>query len=105
MDIYSLLKDPWITTQGQTILNLNNELKQEMVQEHPLYGKPLNAIARSEACDDVLYQDQVTQHYYLVHLTWAKQNSGKYPAFKAFLRLEDFIRYCEETFQFHEDDE
>lgn len=103
MDIYSLLKDPWVVLEGQTALGLNNELKLEMVQDHPLYGKLLNAVARSEACDDVLYEDQASLQYYLVHLIWAKADSGQYPAFKTFLKLEDFIRYCEETFQFHED--
>lgn len=103
MNIYYILKEPWVILEGQTALGLNNELRLEMVQDHPLYSKPLSALARSEACDDVLYQDQASLQYYLVHLTWAKQDSGKYPRYKLFNAFEDFIKYAEENFLFAED--
>ncbi|WCN37019.1 hypothetical protein [Aneurinibacillus uraniidurans] len=103
MDIQSLLKEPWVSVKEQSALSLNDELKREINQYHPLACKLLNAIARSESCDDVLYQDKENHLYYLVHLTWAKEQSSQYPVFKIFFELEDFIKYCNETFQFNED--
>ncbi|NRF96321.1 hypothetical protein HQN89_36870 [Paenibacillus frigoriresistens] len=103
MEIYSLLKDPWVTVEGQTVLSLIDELKRELTSHHQLSGKMLNAVAQSEACDDVLYQDKESKQYYLVHLTWAKEKSIEYPKYKVFINLEDFIKYCKETFQFNDD--
>lgn len=103
MDVYSLLKDPWETIEGHTVTSLNDELKRELSNKHPLSGNMLIAIARSFACDDVLYKDRNSHHYYLVHLTWAKENNSEYPKYKTFHTFEDFIKYCKDTFQFHED--
>lgn len=102
MEIQSLLKEPWVTVEGQIVLSLNDELNREIAIYHPLGGKKLNAIARSEACDDVLYQDLESHQYYLLHLTWAKEKNSKYPTYKVFINLEDFIKYCKETFRFNE---
>lgn len=105
MDIYSLLKDPWGTVGGRTVTSLNTELKREIPNKHPLSDRMLNAVARSFACDDVLYKDENSQHYYLVHLTWAKENNSEYPKYKIFHTFEDFIKYCRDTFEFNEEHE
>jgi hypothetical protein len=99
--LQSLLKDPWEAIDGQAGLSLNQELKREITEDHPLANKALNAVARSYACDDVLYHDKDSSNqYYLIHLTWAKESSSKYPTHLIFNNQEDFIKYCRETFQF-----
>lgn len=102
-DKYCFLKEPWVSVRGQIALSLSNELKQELSEHHPLSGKALLAVARSEANDDVLYLDEQSGQYWLVHLTWTKETSDQYPLIKMFSSLEDFAVYCEATFQFYED--
>lgn len=45
---------------------LDNEIKQEIVKEHKLYGKNLEAIAKCESNDNVLFQSE--SKMYIVHL-------------------------------------
>lgn len=101
LEIKSVLKDPWVSLEIKHSINLNNQLAKELSPNHQLYKKPLSAIARNMACDDVLYQDGNTKHFYLIHLTWSKGNAV-YPKYRMFPKVEDFIKYCNETFQFYE---
>ena len=61
-------------------LALEEELRRELPSGHPLEGRELMALARSERCDDVLFHDG--KDYVLVHFTWSAQNSLPFPLFE-----------------------
>lgn len=71
-----------VSVKGQTVSSLNDELQREISESHSLGGKMLNAIARSVVCDDVLYIDQDSRHYYLVHLNWDRERVVSIPIIK-----------------------
>lgn len=68
------------------LYELGEELRRELPAGHPLEGRDLAALARSERRDDVLFHDG--QDYVLVHLTWSAQNTLPFPLFEV---LEDDI--------------
>ena len=59
---------------------LGKELRRELPTGHPLEGRNLAALARSERCDDVLFHDG--QDYVLAHLTWSAHNALPFPLFE-----------------------
>lgn len=65
---------------------LGEELTRELPAGHPLEGRDLAALARSERSDDVLFHDG--QDYILVHLTWSAHNVLPFPLFEV---VEDDI--------------
>ncbi len=79
------------------------ELESELNAMHHLYQKDLTTFARSYASDDVLFHEISTGQYYLVHLTWNQNKNERFPQFSVFSSFDDFIQYCEATFQFIED--
>ncbi|MCM3785369.1 hypothetical protein M3231_20545 [Neobacillus mesonae] len=105
MSVPSMLKNPWVVVDNRIGESLESELYKELSSDHPLSGIRLHSVARSEANDDVLYADEDSGSYYLVHLTWAKEKSDRYPSFESFDSMELFIHYCLETSQFYEDEE
>ncbi len=66
------------------------QLKNELVEGHSLFGMDLFAIGKSELNDDVLFVS--TTKYYVIHLTWGF-GSEKFPMFEEFEELTDLIRY------------
>ncbi len=79
------------------LYELGEELRRELPTGHPLGGRELVALARSERRDDVLFHDG--QDYILVHLTWCAQNDLPFPLFEVVEDdLEQFLRddYLEE---------
>lgn len=61
-------------------LPLGEELRRELPVGHPLEGRELVALARSERRDDVLFHDG--EDYLVVHLTWSSRNCLPFPAFR-----------------------
>ena len=61
----------------------NDEAYREIHPEHPLYGCVLQSIAKCESNDDVLYRSEIgsSSAYYVIHLTYSKQNTGESPLF------------------------
>lgn len=79
------------------LYELGEELRRELPAGHPLEGRDLAALARSERRDDVLLHDG--QDYILVHLTWCAQNDLPFPLFEVVEDdIEQFLRddYLEE---------
>lgn len=74
---------------------LNEEIKEELVKEHKLYGKNLKAIAKCESNDDVLFRDE--NKIYIVHLLWNK-GSKELPLYIEFLYSEEAINYIEKEY-------
>ena len=62
------------------LFELGEELRRELPAGHPLEGRDLAALARSERRDDVLFHDG--QDYVLVHLTWSAHNTLPFPLFE-----------------------
>ncbi len=62
------------------LFELGEELVRKLPAGHPLEGRELAALARSERADDVLFHDG--EDYFLVHLTWNARNSLPFPLFK-----------------------
>lgn len=66
--------EPWhlLDIEEQDIFNL--ELKKELSSEHELFSASLNAIAKSDASDDVLYVfTDGTSRVAEIHLTWTQR--------------------------------
>lgn len=103
--MHSKLKEPWHILEDQIKGVMENELESELSAMHRLYQKDLTAFARSYASDDVLFHEISTGQYFLVHLTWNlnKNENEKFPSFSVFSTFDDFIQYCEDTYQFIED--
>jgi hypothetical protein len=68
------------------LCELGEELRRELPAGHPLEGRDLAALARSERRDDVLFHDG--QDYVLAHLTWSAHNALPFPLFEV---VEDDI--------------
>ncbi|MBR2683555.1 MAG: hypothetical protein IKE22_09860 [Atopobiaceae bacterium] len=62
------------------LYELGEELERELPAGHPLEGRDLAALARSERRDDVLFHDG--QGYILAHLTWSAHNALPFPLFE-----------------------
>lgn len=62
------------------LYDLGEELRRELPAGHPLEGRGLAALARSERRDDVLFHDG--QDYVLAHLTWSAHNDLPFPLFE-----------------------
>jgi hypothetical protein len=75
--------DPWwsIIHLGRDFAGtFENELRREVGRDHPLYGIPIEAIGRHDACDDVLYRLlDGSGRVAVVHLTWAQSTSESGP--------------------------
>lgn len=74
------LLEPWEAVDDLAAV-LKNELAKELHENHDLFQKPLQAIAKRIDRDDVLFQLSEEEKYAVVHLTWkAKQeDSAEYP--------------------------
>ncbi len=86
------LPDSWIDAYELPDLgeSLENELKLELDQGHPLYGKELTAMAKRQGNDDVLFSYD-KEKLALVHLTWSgKKEQGKYPKTQIFYNMKHF---------------
>lgn len=101
--MHSTLREPWHILEDQFKGMLEKELESELSAMHRLYQKDLTAFARSYASDVVLFHEISTGQYYLVHLTWNQNKNERFPSFSVFSSFDDFIQYCEDTFQFIED--
>jgi hypothetical protein len=65
------LPQPWIRVPTPDRAGLEAELRAEVSAGHPLFGKPVVAIARCGRCDDVLFSVEEDPVWFVrVHLTW-----------------------------------
>lgn len=88
--------EPWSPI-GETGVTFYKELIHEINLNHPLYSICVRAIARREDCDDVLFELANSENKLaVVHLTWSKTKdfSGKYPKFKLYKDIADWIQNC-----------
>jgi hypothetical protein len=59
---------------------LAQELLRELVEGHPLHGRPARAIARRIDKDDVAFEIE-RSGLCVVHLTWAVTGDARWPRF------------------------
>ena len=66
-----VLLSPWIEPHSPDGVVL--ELKREIAPDHPLYGKPVQALAVARDRDDVMFRvgENSPFRYAVVHLTWS----------------------------------
>lgn len=92
--------EPWhlININKQDLFNI--ELRKELCPEHKLFSAELNAIAKSEANDDVLYAfTDGTFRVADIHLTWKQRTEiFPYPVSAVYCSLEKW-----KTFVLYED--
>ena len=77
------------------------ELKNEIGEDHFLYGEKIEAVAKCESNDDVLY---VTKNglgedvYYIFHLTYSKHNLDRFPRYERFADIFAVKEFLEQSY-------
>jgi hypothetical protein len=85
------LMQPWRTTNSAGLYE--SELKKEVSFFHPLNWKKVRAIGIREDCDDVLFEVLTGRSKYaVVHLTYAKERSRKFPITSFYRNWEDVYK-------------
>lgn len=66
------LPEPWVViSDAATRAQLEAQLRTEVADGHPLFGKTVIALARCGGCDHVVYSVEEDPGWFvLVHLTW-----------------------------------
>ena len=64
------------------------ELKREIGESHPLWGRRLWAVARCDSDDRALYLTEDGE-YYVVHLTWSGHNEESFPRCRRLSGIEE----------------
>jgi hypothetical protein len=87
------LLDPWQETDKPSFYE--NELKRELTFFHPLKWKKFKAVGIRTDRDDVLFELLTGKFKYaVVHLTWAKEKSKKFPSPKFYRDWKDLYQEC-----------
>lgn len=87
------LLEPWQTTGDAAFYE--TALKKEVSFFHPLNWKKVRAIAHRTDCDDVLFEVLTGKRKYaVVHLTWRKESSRKFPITKFYKDWQDVYVNC-----------
>ncbi|WP_165813964.1 hypothetical protein [Terrimonas sp.] len=85
-----LLK-PWQSIENPSFYE--TELKKEVSFFHPLNWKKVRAIANRTDRDDVVFEVlNGRSKYAIVHLTWRKENSRKFPITKFYIDWQDIYK-------------
>ncbi len=89
-------KEPWVVV-GKFASNLVVELEREIVRNHPLFGRKVQAIAQRTDSDDVLFAvecDAGPVQYAVVHLTWSGEPEldTRWPDTKTYESFEEWSR-------------
>ncbi len=84
------LLEPWQLTDKPVYYE--TELKKEVSFFHPLKWKKIRAVAIRTDRDDVLFEVlNGNSKYVVVHLTWQKENSRKFPSINFYKDWQDFF--------------
>ena len=77
------------------------ELNKEIGQDHFLYGKKIQAVAKCESNDDVLYvvRNGIGRDiYYLFHLTYSAHNVDGFPRYEEFADIFAVKEFIERSY-------
>ena len=84
--------EPWRGLAEANRRPFETELQRELSPAHPLFDIGAEAIGKSEANDDVLFQLQ-NGEFALVHLTWTGhiEATGQWPYYELYQSWNDFV--------------
>lgn len=77
------------------------ELKKEIGKDHFLYDKKIEAVAKCESNDEVLYvtkNGQGEDVYYIFHLTYSKHNADGFPRYEEFADIFAVKEFLEQSY-------
>jgi len=84
---------------------LIRELHKEVGPAHPLFSRPVKALAVARDCDEVIFEIEPGKglHFAVVHLTWSGKTepSSTYPQTQLFDSLADLVAWMKAD---HQDD-
>jgi hypothetical protein len=85
-----IFEPPWHAIEDSS--KFDAELVREVSEGHVLHGLSLRAIARHEACDDVLFASD-DDAVYVVHLTWVghREPDPRWPTTTKYQSLRQFM--------------
>jgi hypothetical protein len=84
--------EPWHAIEEAHGRKFVEELRRELSPGHSLFGQPIVAVARRFDRDDVLFRvGHSPEHYAVVHLTFQREDSLKWPNTKIFESLDQFM--------------
>ena len=86
--------DPWRAVSDAEARGFEDELKQEVGKQHPLFGIKVRAIGRRDDQDDVLFAlEGSPPRVAVVHLSWrGKEEKGpRWPHPVIFASLSDWV--------------
>ena len=87
------LPQRWIPVTGETAANLLAELSRELPAVHQLRGRAVQAIARREDQDDVLFRSlEEADLIFYVHLTWSVESDPDWPWTVVYQSWDDFLK-------------
>ncbi len=69
---------------------LEAELKREVRRGHPLYSVPVEAVARRDDCDEVLFSLDGSSAVAVVHLSYSLEKDSSWPHTQAFDSHEEW---------------
>lgn len=78
-----------------------NQADKEIKEGHHLYGKTLYLTARCSSNDDVLFvtsNNDGTDLYIIIHLTYAENSSPNYPSFIILGNIFEMVDYIRKKF-------
>jgi|SRR3954467_13550385 hypothetical protein len=82
----------WQPVAADTAVQFEAELRREVCTAHRLHGLRLQAVARRENRDDVLFtSDGKLGPVFVVHLTWSIESDPKWPSVIEYADMADFL--------------
>ena len=90
---------PWRVLENEETAALEEEARNEICKDHPLFGVPFTALAKCEMNDEALFAME-GGYYTLIHLTYKKETDGRYPRFTLFENFGGALDYIRTEFPF-----
>lgn len=91
-------REPWFRLEGEPARALEQEAATEIAPGHELYGHALEAVAKCEGCDSVVFSVS-DGSFAIVHLSWIRKPEA--PPWPHTTRLGGFVA-VEMTMDQHE---
>jgi hypothetical protein len=83
----------WVLLSEKESRAMEVELAREVCDQHILFGKQVNAVARAVDRDDFLFTAKANDdNLYLVHLTWKQEIDPDWPTVDIFRYKDVFLR-------------